>query len=149
MKKISLILFVMLVSWSSFSQSSDKREKIKVLKVAFLTEQLELNEKEAQKLWPIYNAYEAEKDLQRKLGHEKHKQISEDMTETEAKAMLDELISYEKKRQVSRENYIKRLLKVMPAKKIIKLKMAEDEFNRKMLHEYKKRHVDGNKDEKS
>ena len=149
MKKISLILFVMLVSWSSFSQSSDKREKIKALKVAFLTEQLELNEKEAQKLWPIYNAYEAEKDLQRKLGLEKHKQISEDISETQAKAILDELITYEKKRQVSREDYITNLLKVLPAKKIIKLKMAEDEFNRKMLHEYKKRHGEGHKDDKS
>lgn len=149
MKKASFILFLILTSWSTFSQSTDKREKIKALKVAFITERLDLSETEAQKLWPIYNAYETEKDTQRKMGHEKHKQISEDMTETEAKSMLNQLISFEKKRQNLREDYIKSLLKVMPAKKIIQLKMAEDEFNRKMLHEYKKRHDDGHKDAKS
>ena len=44
-------------------------------------------------------------------------------------------------KEVSREqeNFIKDLQKVLPAKKIIKLKIAEDEFNKKMFEEYKKR----------
>lgn len=142
MKKTYLIAVLVLMSWSSFSQSSDKREKIKALKVAFITEKLALTETEAQKFWPIYNTYEAEKDAQRKLGHEKHRQISEDMSEAQAKAILNDLIAFEKERQNFRIDYVESLLKVMPAKKIIQLKMAEDEFNRKMLHEYKKRHGD-------
>lgn len=145
MKKAFLILLVILCSWSTFSQNSEKREKIKALKVAFITERLEMTETEAQKFWPIYNAYETEKDKQRKLGYEKRKQISEDMTETQAKAMLKDFISFERERENLRANYVESLLKVMPAKKIIQLKLAEDEFNRKMLHEYKKRHGDGHK----
>lgn len=142
MKKVLIILVVVLTSWSTFSQSSDKREKIKALKVAFITERLALTEMEAQKFWPIYNGYETEKQKQRKLGYDKHKQISEDMSEAQAKAILNELITFEKERQNFRADYIESLMKVMPAKKIIQLKMAEDEFNRKMLHEYKKRHGD-------
>lgn len=147
MKKIVLILFVILTSWSTFSQSSDKREKIKSLKVAFITERLALTETEAQKFWPIYNAYETEKDMQRKLGYEKRKEISDDVTEKQAKVMLIDFIKFERDRESLRVDFIESLLnlKVLPAKKILKLKTAEDEFNRKMLHEYKKRHGDAHK----
>ncbi|MCK0124295.1 sensor of ECF-type sigma factor [Gelidibacter sp. F2691] len=146
MKKIIIILCIALTSWSTFSQHSEKREKIKSLKVAFITERLELKETEAQKFWPIYNAYESKKDEQRRMGHDRHKQISEDMTEAQAKAILKDLIAFEKEREHLRSNYIESLLKVMPAKKIILLKFAEEEFNRKMLHEYKKRHSNDGKD---
>ncbi len=147
MKKVILILFVIFTSWSSFSQSSDKREKIKSLKVAFITERLALTETEAQKFWPIYNTYETEKVVQRKLGYEKRKQISDDGTEAQAKVMLMDLIKFERDRENLRINFIENLLKqkILPAKKILRLKTAEDEFNRKMLHEYKKRHGEEHK----
>lgn len=139
MKRIAIILFVSLISWSSFSQNPIKREKIKALKVAFITERLELTESEAQKFWPIYNAYESKKDMQRKTSYTKQQQISEDMSEASANAILNDLITLEKNRQNTRIDYIQNLLKVIPAKKIIKLRIAEDEFNVKMLEEYKKR----------
>ena len=34
------------------------RERIKALKVSFITERLDLTEKEAQKFWAVYNEYE-------------------------------------------------------------------------------------------
>src|SRR5690554_1205962 len=149
MKKITIILFVVLTSWSTFSQDSDKREKIKSLKVAFITERLALTQTEAQKFWPIYNAYESEKDTQRRLGYEKRKQISENISEAEAKVMLNDLIKFERNRENLRIDFIENLLKqnVLPAKKILQLKTAEDKFNRKMLQEYRKRH--GDQDRKS
>lgn len=148
MKKLTLILFVILTSWSTFSQDSDKREKIKSLKVAFITERLALTQAEAQKFWPIYNAYETEKDAQRKLGHEKRNQISEDITEAQARIALNDLIKFERNRENLRVDFIENLLKqkILPAKKILHLKTAEDEFNRKMLQEYRKRN--GNSREK-
>lgn len=145
MKKITLILLVSLMSWSSFSQNSDKREKIKALKIAFISERLALTELEAQKFWPIYNAYESKKDIQRKLGYTKQQQISEDMTEASANTILNDLITLENDRQNTRIEYIQNLLKVMPAKKVVKLRIAEDDFNTKMLQEYKKRHGDPHK----
>ncbi len=144
MKKVFIIVFVTLTSWSTFSQSSDKREKIKSLKIAFITERLALTEAEAQKFWPIYNAYDTEKDMQRRLGYEKRKEISDDVTEPQARVILIDFIKFERDRESLRVDFIESLLnlKVLPAKKILKLKTAEDEFNRKMLHEYKKRHAD-------
>ncbi len=136
-----VLVVVLLTSWSTFSQDSNKREKIKSLKVAFITERLALTQTEAQKFWPIYNAYETEKDMQRRLGYEKRKQISEDISEAQAKIMLNDLIKFEREREHLRIDFIESLVnqKVLPAKKILQLRTAEDEFNRKMLHEYKKR----------
>ena len=144
MKKITIILFVLLTSWSTFSQDSDKRERIKALKVAFITERLALTQTEAQKFWPIYNAYETEKDNQRRLGYEKRKQISENITEAEARVALNDLIKFERNRENLRIDFIESLLKqnVLPARKILQLRTAEEEFNRKMLQEYRKRHGD-------
>ena len=142
MKKIAIILFISLLSWSSFSQHHEKREKIKALKVAFITERLALTETEAQKFWPIYNAYESKKDMHRRTSYNKQQQISKDMSEANAKILLNDLITLEKDRQNTRIEYNQNLLKVLPAKKIIKLRIAEDEFNMKMLEEYKKRQKD-------
>lgn len=142
MKKTALILLVILSSTSIFSQNSEKREKIKALKVAYITDQLTLSETEAQKFWPVYNAYETKKDAQRKTSYQKYKQISESINETEATSLLNDLLELENERQHLRRTYIENLMKVLPAKKILQLKTAEDAFNRKMLQEYKKRHSD-------
>lgn len=143
MKKAALILFLMMSYSSLFSQNLEKREKIKSLKVAYITEQLTLSEAEAQKFWPIYNTYETKKDAQRKESYQKYRQITEDLKETEAKKLLNDLLELENQRQKLRRTYIENLMKVLPAKKIIQLKTAEEAFNRKMLEEYKKRHESG------
>ena len=56
MNKITLII-TLLLTMNVVAQSPEKRERIKALKVAFITEKLELTESEAQKFWPIYNTF--------------------------------------------------------------------------------------------
>ena len=60
------ILLIVTLFFSSFSvlhaqdDGKDKREKIQALKIAFITQKLELTTDEAQKFWPVYNEYFAE-----------------------------------------------------------------------------------------
>jgi len=66
-KTLKVLILTLFVSASVFAQRPD-REKIKVLKIAHITEQLDLTKVEAQKFWPIYNAHEdARNKLQSKL----------------------------------------------------------------------------------
>ena len=60
MKKIITPLVLLIFCFSAYAQSGGKdwRQQIKAQKVAFITEQLSLTPKEAQKFWPIYNTYE-------------------------------------------------------------------------------------------
>ena len=139
MKTIITIL-ILSMSLSSFSQDNDRHERIKALKVAFLTEQLELTKTEAQQFWPIYNDFEAQEHQLRKENYSKRKETNiESLSEQEAKNMIDEMISIEKKKYELKGNFINDLQKILSSKKIIKLKSAEDDFNKKMFEEYKKR----------
>ncbi len=63
MKKFILILIVFNAAFFAGKAQDDeskKAEKIQALKIAFITQKLELTSDEAQKFWPIYSQYENE-----------------------------------------------------------------------------------------
>ena len=128
------------MTFSAFSQHKEREERIKTLKIAFITERLAFTETEAQKFWPIYNAFEEENNKLRRDSYNKRKvEDFDSMTEADAKLLLDDMSSIENKRHKLREKFMKDLLAVLPAKKVILLKKTEDEFNKKMFEEFKKR----------
>ncbi|RED23609.1 hypothetical protein BD847_2670 [Flavobacterium cutihirudinis] len=140
-----LPILLFLVSFSFFAQSSkidEKREKIKAYKVSFLTTELELTPTEAEKFWPIYNAFD---DKQFELRHQKMKtylsQLDDDkmnsISEKEAAVLLAQMESTDKELYLLREKYNSNLKKILSAKKILKLKKSEDDFNRKLLKQYR------------
>lgn len=144
MKRL-LPIFLFLISISVFAQQKrgDRHSKIKALKVAFITDKLNLSEQEAQNFWPIYNAFD---DNTSKIRHEDMRKMRyeirqgiETLTENEANNLLDRFIKAENKLYNERVKLVGKLRKVISAKKIILLKSAEDDFNKKMLEQYKKR----------
>ncbi|WP_026755395.1 hypothetical protein [Sediminibacter sp. Hel_I_10] len=140
MKKSLITLALLLLVLTSFAQDKGKRERIKALKIAFITEKLDLTTTEAQKFWPIYNAHELERDMMRMTLREKRSNLNVDtLSETEAKSVLTDMMAFEEERSQSKIDYIESLLTAIPAKKIILLKVSEDEFNERMLEEFKKR----------
>lgn len=145
--KIKNILQVLLffISFSFYAQNEkpdEKREKIKAYKVSFLTTELELTSTEAEKFWPIYNTYD---DKQYELRHEKMKmylrKLDNDniiaMSEKEAASLLSQIESTDKELYNLRDKYNSNLKKILSAKKILKLKKSEDDFNRKLLKQYR------------
>jgi Spy/CpxP family protein refolding chaperone len=140
---LPIILF--LVSFSFYAQNGkidEKREKVKAYKVSFLTTQLELTSTEAEKFWPIYNAYD---DKQFELRHQKMKaylnNLEDDkinsLSEKESATLLSQIESTDKELYLLREKYNASLKKILSAKKILKLKKSEDDFNRKLLKQYR------------
>lgn len=139
-----LPILLFLVSFSFYAQSDkdEKREKIKAYKVSFLTTELELSSTEAEKFWPIYNAFD---DKQYELRHDKMKtylnRLDDDkinsISEKEASTLLCQIESTDKELYLLREKYMSNLKKILSAKKILKLKKSEDDFNRKLLKQYR------------
>jgi len=133
-----LLLFVCTVSFSQGFRG--KKEKVKALKVAYITDELNLTTEEAQRFWPIYNAFD---DKQAELRHEKMKAILdrfepgsvEKLSEKEASTLLIQMELIEENLFALRKKFIKELQAVLPAKKIIRLKKAEDDFNRQLLRQ--------------
>jgi hypothetical protein len=140
---LPIILFFVAFSFYGQNEKPDeKREKIKAYKVSFLTTELELTSTEAEKFWPIYNAYD---DKQYELRHEKMKtylrKLDDDnitsMSEKDAALLLSQIESTDKELYVLRDKYYSNIKKILSAKKILKLKKSEDDFNRKLLKQYR------------
>lgn len=139
--KFFLPFLLLFVSTVSFSQGfRGKKEKVKALKVAYITDELNLTTEEAQRFWPIYNAFD---DKQAELRHEKMKTILdrfepgsvEKLSEKDASSLLVQMEVIEETLFALRKKFIKELQSVLPAKKIIRLKKAEDDFNRQLLRQ--------------
>src|SRR5690606_39910846 len=97
MKQLIIITILALFSLSGFSQV--KQEKIEALKTAYITEQLNLTSSEAEKFRPIYNTLEDQKNALKKEAHEGRKERHvENLTEAQAKAMLEEMKSLTNRR---------------------------------------------------
>ncbi len=137
-----ITLLILMMSIVSFGQNDSKREQIKSLKTAFITSELSLTSEESSKFWPIYNAYD---DQQFELRHKKMRPLgkklanADQLSEKEAQNLLNEMQQIDDDLYQNRKKLVANLKNVISPLKILKLKKAEDDFNRKLLRQYKKK----------
>ena len=138
MKTLTILLFILSFSLTTIAQPN--RDKIKTLKIAYITEKLNLSEKEAQQFWPIYNNFEEENSKIRKEEQNLRQKINlETISEEDAKKLIKEFRSNINKKNTLENDLITNLTKAIPTKKIILLFKIEEEFKRKMFDELRKR----------
>lgn len=141
MKKINFLYLLLLgYTLTSYSQDS-KKEQIKAAKVAFITNELNLTSTEAEKFWPIFNAFE---DKQQELKRQKIKGYLlrfeiDNISEKEASEMVTSYEKNEEELHQIRKKFVINLKAVIPSIKILKLKKAEEEFSKKLLRQYKEK----------
>ena len=145
--KLGAFVFCLFTSFVIYGQVGQGREKIKTLKVAFITERLSLTSEEAQVFWPIYN--EHEKNTQRIRRKERleiqSKLMDMDLlTNAEANQLLDELIALEQEKQDLHIEFIDKISQVISPKKTLLLIKAEEDFKRRLLREMQQRRRAGN-----
>lgn len=151
MKHLILLLIAIVSLNVSHSQNDKMRERIKAQKIAFITAQLELSTEEAQAFWPVFNAYEADMEsIKNKQLRPVRKAMrnSESLSEEEAVELLDKMIAAETELHKLRLDLISDLKEILPPQKILKLKAADDEFNKKLFERLKemRQRRNGNKD---
>lgn len=146
MKKHIFTLVLVLIAFAGVSQGrmGDRREQVKSLKVAYITNQLALTPDESAKFWPLYNAYdERQHELRRIRVADFLKRKDDDainkMTEKEALAALSQMEKSEEELYELRKKFLTNLKTVLPPVKIIKLRRAEEDFNRDLLRQYRQK----------
>lgn len=138
MKTLTSILFIL--SFSLLTIAQGNRDKIKALKIAFITEKLNLSEKEAQQFWPIYNSFEEDMSNLKRQAYNTRKDVDFNaISDEDAVQLLKQIRTNENKKHALENDFTDRLTKVISAKKIILMHKIEDDFKRKMFEEYKKR----------
>lgn len=147
MKKIFILASLLLCTSIVLSQDRH-HEKIKALKVGYITEQLNLSPKEAQEFWPIYNAYDQKRsdfrDEERDLIRNEGSDI-DNLTEKEASSLVLKLKALELTKDDAEQRYISDLQKTLSGKKILKLYRAEKDFRKKLLHRLRDDKSKGNR----
>jgi Spy/CpxP family protein refolding chaperone len=150
MKKIMLYITISLFCSLSVMAQGEKegregREKIRTLKIAYITEQLNLTANEAQKFWPVYNAYDKEQNTLRssyrfslKNAIQKNETL-DNISEDESKKLVALKLSTDKKLYEIQNDFIKKIEGIISNKKIIKLQIAEIEFGRNLMRKYRRR----------
>ena len=132
------------ISLVAQTNNQEGKDKIKALKVAYFTEQLELTTKEAQEFWPLYNAYDQEQRLLRyefktklKAAINKAGKI-DSLSEESAENLVTLKLDIDKKKYDSQVKFSSKIKKVISYKKILKLQIAEIDFGRKLMKKYKR-----------
>lgn len=154
MKNLKFItLALVFISMASFAQDGplrqrfkEKKEQIKALKVAYITNELNLTPDEAAKFWPLFNAFE---DKQQEIRKQKLKAFLDrkddnsldELSEKEATTILNQMESTEDELYQLKKKFIANLKTVLPATKILKLKKAEEEFSKKLLQQYRDKKI--------
>ncbi|MEC7771246.1 MAG: hypothetical protein VX798_08685 [Bacteroidota bacterium] len=142
MNKKALILCTLLFGTFLMHAQGPVRNRIKTLKVAFITEQVGLTSEEAQQFWPIYNAHEETmENIRRKERAELHANIvrAQELSTNESEKLLDHLLALQSDKQEADREFLTRLRTVIPAKKVLLLVKAEEDFKRQMIQQFRKR----------
>ncbi len=123
MKKFILLLLVIFGSFSLAKAQADgqQREKIQALKIAFITQRLQLTSAEAEKFWPVYNDYENE------------------IKSLRANNKDGDVLDNEEKLLNIRKKYKPSFEKILGPEKMNQLFIAEKEFRNVLIKQLKNR----------
>src|SRR5690606_10931635 len=138
--RIPVLTFFILFSFIGYSQD-EKKDKIKVLKTAFFTQELQLTSSEAEKFWPIYNEYDNKMyDLKKTEREEIHKIVKkelENLTDSQAEVLIKKIQQLRDEESKLKNELEQKLLAQLGAKRLLRLKKAEYDFHKQLLDTYK------------
>ena len=123
-------LFVLVAFLKLFPQGGNKKEKIEALRVAFITQKLNLTTDESQKFWPVYNEYQ---DKLRASRKEFRSQSNTFTTDKEAQDYLDAELLLKQREYSLYKEYYEKIKKTIPLKKVAQLREAEEDFKKELL----------------
>ena len=125
-----MMKYIFIFIYFGLAQYSFGQEKIEALRVAFITQRLELSPAESEKFWPIYNEFKSKLD---EIDRPRHRQIKADFSDKEAEDLLEKGLQAEEQKVKLKRDYYGRLKKVVPAKKILELHRAERDFKHELI----------------
>ncbi len=146
MKTIWSILFIQIIAMGTgIAQNGPPEkgrmlEKMEAMRVAYLTNRLDLNSEEASRFWPVYNEYAQKRmELRKDLMQSKRDLRRKELSEEESKKEVEEQLSIQEKELSLKKNYYEKFKALLPAQKLARLEPAEMEFNQEVIRHLKER----------
>ena len=144
MKKALIITGLFLSFWSNtILAQQNKFDRIKALKTAYITNQVNLSSKQAEVFWPIYNRFESElyqlKVVKRRnlMIQIRNKGGINQLTESDASRLVHEYKNLNQAIFLKEQEKMEALEKVLNARELIKLYRAEETFKKELINKLK------------
>lgn len=112
-------------------------DKVEQLRVAFITKKVELTEAEAEKFWPVYNEYNDKIKAIRKNVRMSYRKRVEPLSEQDAEDLYQLDIKSKQAEVDVHKLYSEKIKAIIGVKKLIRLRVAEEEFKREMINTLK------------
>ncbi|MBE6216282.1 MAG: hypothetical protein E7123_08675 [Bacteroidales bacterium] len=148
MKRFTILAVLALLSFSNIQAQPKKggwQEKMMSEKIAFITMELQLTPEEAQVFWPVYNQIAQEKKETQKAMMTAFRAMKKALAEgtasdKEINALLDTYLAARQIHKESGKGDVDKYRKVLPAQKVAKLYVAEENFRRQHIRNFKGGH---------
>ncbi len=132
-------LFIFCCAMPAFAQdgppdldSPEVEEKFKSLRIALITEQINLTSEQAEKFWPVFNEFSKEKrEIQKQLRELGRK--TETANDDEIKTGIDKMFELRQKELDLDKSYHAKFLKVINHRQVAALYKSEMMFRKKLL----------------
>lgn len=101
----------------------------------FFTKRANLTEEEAAKFFPLYNELQQKKMQINHQSRQNAVREQQQMSEADCLKTIDALADAQIRIAQLEKEYLEKFKKVLPASKILKIQMAEDQFNSELIKE--------------
>ena len=146
-KVISVLCALAILSAGAFAQGPGQqrraggdngwRERVRSEKVAFLTQEIDLTESEAQVFWPIYNEIQKAQresfEAVRVAYEAMAKGVAENKSGKEMEKLVNAYINAKDKNDGIETKYLNKLMKALPAEKVARYYLAEEKFRHQQI----------------
>jgi hypothetical protein len=141
-----LALMIFFISFPAFSQEQQERPKpdprherfakIQAMKIAYITQELNLTPGEAEKFWPLYNEFEAKRNkiMNGVIKGTPHEMPDlGNMSDEEVNEMILNKFKEERAMVDLQEEYFVKYKEVLPVKKVARYYEAEKRFRSRLI----------------
>ena len=140
MKQFLKILVIALVTSTSLLAQPQRRfERIHSLKVAYITDRIQLTSEQSAAFWPVYNEYEREMQSTRKqFANQNHD--NRPMSDEASMHLIDDNLDYQQRVLDIKKKYKDQFLKILSPQQLVDLYKAERQFKLMLIQQLKQKH---------
>lgn len=133
--RICMVLLLLTRAQVAFSQ--DARDRVEALRMSYINEHVGLTNAEAEKFWPVYNEYNDKIRAIRRNLRQSYKHMPENLSDQEAEQLNTLFVQSKQAEADVHRQYNEKLKAIIGAKKLVKLRVAEEEFRIKVMKSIK------------
>lgn len=131
------VFLVLLANWS-FGQRLTY-EEITEKRIEYIAPRLNLTATEAEKFWPVFREFHKKREEMSRNSKNKNRQFDEKkpVTEEDFLNAINFMIETKHDQTVLMEEFNRRYLQIVPAEKLYRFYLLDDEFNKVLLDKLK------------